>query len=212
MTDAAEHYNFEAAARLRDRIIAVRRTIETQKVVWRSRVDMDLIAVARAQGKPACKSSWCATASCWARSISSSTARRRHAAELFSEFLKQFYTARSGQLGSMRQWPTRARGSPLALRAARDQQSPVAERKHAPRPFGGGAAAIPKEILVQALPTTQRDRAVADRNQGSARAHPAPAARRAGRLHAAGAEERRAESQVVPHAPGSAPKARRPPR
>src|ERR1700694_2133076 len=38
MTDAAEHYNFEAAARLRDRIIAVRRTIEGQKGVWGSRI------------------------------------------------------------------------------------------------------------------------------------------------------------------------------
>ena len=51
MTDAAEHYNFEAAARLRDRIIAVRRTIEGQKVVWRSRIDADLMALARAQGQ-----------------------------------------------------------------------------------------------------------------------------------------------------------------
>ena len=47
MSDAAEHYNFEAAARLRDRIIAVRRTIEAQKVVWRSRIDVDLMAMAR---------------------------------------------------------------------------------------------------------------------------------------------------------------------
>ena len=51
MTDAAEHFNFEAAARLRDRIVAVRRVTEDQKVVWRSRIDMDLIALARAQGQ-----------------------------------------------------------------------------------------------------------------------------------------------------------------
>ncbi len=51
MSDAAEHFNFEAAARLRDRIIAVRRTIEAQKVVWRSRIDVDLMALARAQGQ-----------------------------------------------------------------------------------------------------------------------------------------------------------------
>src|ERR1700684_3708009 len=51
MTEAAGNYNFEAAARLRDRIIAVRRTIEAQKVVWRSRIDADLMALARAQGQ-----------------------------------------------------------------------------------------------------------------------------------------------------------------
>src|SRR6202166_1188052 len=51
MSDSAEHYNFEAAARLRDRIIAVRRTLEAQKVVWRSRLDVDMMAVARAQGQ-----------------------------------------------------------------------------------------------------------------------------------------------------------------
>ena len=42
MQESASNYNFEAAARLRDRIIAVRRVTEEQKVVWRSRIDMDL--------------------------------------------------------------------------------------------------------------------------------------------------------------------------
>src|SRR5581483_2679782 len=51
MQDAASHYHFEAAASLRDRIIAVRRVTEGQKVVWRSRIDMDLIALARGQGQ-----------------------------------------------------------------------------------------------------------------------------------------------------------------
>ncbi len=45
MVHAAEGYNFETAARIRDRIVAVRRVTEAQKVVWRSRLDMDLIAV-----------------------------------------------------------------------------------------------------------------------------------------------------------------------
>ncbi|MBV9971852.1 MAG: excinuclease ABC subunit C, partial [Candidatus Eremiobacteraeota bacterium] len=44
MVDAAHTMNFETAARLRDRIVQVRRVTENQKVVWRSRVDMDLIA------------------------------------------------------------------------------------------------------------------------------------------------------------------------
>ncbi len=51
MADAAEHINFEAAARLRDRIVHVRRVTEGQKVVWKSRLDMDLIAIARAHGQ-----------------------------------------------------------------------------------------------------------------------------------------------------------------
>jgi excinuclease ABC subunit C len=70
-------------------------------------------------------------------------------AELFSEFLKQFYTARSGQLGLDTSGDVA--GSPLALRAARDQQSPVAEKERSRR-RPSGAAAIPKEILVQAAP------------------------------------------------------------
>src|SRR6202049_1835115 len=51
MVDAAQNYSFEAAARIRDRIVAVRRVTEQQKVVWKSRLDMDLIAMAHAQGQ-----------------------------------------------------------------------------------------------------------------------------------------------------------------
>ncbi len=51
MAQAAQELNFEGAARLRDRIVAVHRLSERQKVVWRSRLDMDLIAAARAQGQ-----------------------------------------------------------------------------------------------------------------------------------------------------------------
>src|SRR6202166_3549177 len=40
MTDAAGRLNYEAAAHLRDRIVAVRRVTEGQKVVWSSRIDM----------------------------------------------------------------------------------------------------------------------------------------------------------------------------
>jgi excinuclease ABC subunit C len=72
-------------------------------------------------------------------------------AELFSEFLKQFYTARSGQLGLDALMAGDIAGSPLALLAARDQQSPVAEKERSRR-RNSGAAAIPKEILVQSTP------------------------------------------------------------
>jgi excinuclease ABC subunit C len=152
MTDAAEHYNFEAAARLRDRIIAVRRTIEAQKVVWRSRVDMDLIAVARDRGQACMQVFMVRNGKLLGQEhfILDGTVDATEP-ELFSEFLKQFYTARSGQLGLDASMASDIAGSPLALRAARDQQSPVAEKERSRR-RNSGAAAIPKEILVQAHP------------------------------------------------------------
>jgi excinuclease ABC subunit C len=152
MTESAEHFNFEAAARLRDRIIAVRRTIEAQKVVWRSRVDMDLIAVARAHGQACMQVFMVRNGKLLGQEhfILDGTLDASDA-ELFSEFLKQFYTARSGQLGLDASLASDIAGSPLALRAARDQQSPVAEKARS-RHRTSGAAAIPKEILVQAAP------------------------------------------------------------
>jgi excinuclease ABC subunit C len=50
MLDAAEHLSFEFAARLRDRIAEIKRVMTRQEVVWRSRIDMDLVAGAHAQG------------------------------------------------------------------------------------------------------------------------------------------------------------------
>jgi excinuclease ABC subunit C len=152
MSDAAEHFNFEAAARLRDRIIAVRRTIEAQKVVWRSRVDMDLIAVAREHGQACMQVFMVRNGKLLGQEhfILDGTVDATDA-ELYSEFLKQFYTARSGQLGMDAVMAADVSGSPLALRAARDQQSPVAVSERSRR-RASGAAAIPKEILVQASP------------------------------------------------------------
>jgi excinuclease ABC subunit C len=51
MRDAAEQFSYEYAARLRDRIAEVKRVMERQEVVWRSRIDMDLIAGAHGQGR-----------------------------------------------------------------------------------------------------------------------------------------------------------------
>lgn len=152
MTEAAEHYNFEAAARLRDRIIAVRRTIEAQKVVWRSRLDMDLIAVARAQGQACMQVFMVRNGKLLGQEhfILEGTSDASDA-ELFSEFLKQFYTARSGNLGLDASIDAEIAASPLALRAALSQEAPVAEKTRARR-RRAGAVAIPKEILVQALP------------------------------------------------------------
>jgi excinuclease ABC subunit C len=152
MTDAAEHYNFEAAARLRDRIIAVRRTIEAQKVVWRSRVDMDLIAVAREHGQACMQVFMVRNGKLLGQEhfILDGTIDATDG-ELYSEFLKQFYTARSGQLGLDASFSSDVAGSPLALRSAREQESPVAVSERSRR-RSSGAAAIPKEILVQASP------------------------------------------------------------
>ena len=50
MVEAAEHLSFEYAARLRDRIAEIKRVMARQQVVWRSKIDMDLVAGAHGQG------------------------------------------------------------------------------------------------------------------------------------------------------------------
>lgn len=152
MTDAAEHFNFEAAARLRDRIIAVRRTIEGQKVVWRSRIDVDLMALARAQGQACVQVFLVRDGKLLGQEhfILEGSAEASDA-ELFSEFIKQFYTARTGNFGMGGALDAEVTGSPLGLRAARDQQAPVAVKARSRR-RAGFEATIPKEILVEAYP------------------------------------------------------------
>lgn len=145
MVHAAEGYNFETAARIRDRIVQVRRVTESQKVVWRSRLDMDLIAVARAQGQ-ACMQVFMVRDGklIGQEHFILDGVHEQSDAELFSEFAKQFYTARTASA------PEAPGSSPLAhLRAARDNQSPVPQRHRRSR---GSASAVPKEVLVQALP------------------------------------------------------------
>ncbi|HTW85395.1 MAG TPA: excinuclease ABC subunit UvrC [Candidatus Sulfotelmatobacter sp.] len=151
MTESAEQYNFEAAARLRDRIIAVRRTIEAQKVVWRSRIDVDLMALARGQGQACVQVFLVRDGKLLGQEyfVLDGTDEASDA-EIFSEFLKQFYTARTGarDAGSL---DGAVETSPLALRAARDQPVPMAEKTHARR-RRAWESAVPKEILVEALP------------------------------------------------------------
>ncbi|MBV9056908.1 MAG: excinuclease ABC subunit UvrC [Candidatus Eremiobacteraeota bacterium] len=142
MTDAAEQLNFEAAARLRDRIVAVHRVTQEQKVVWKSRLDMDLVAIARSQGQ-ACMQVFLVRGG---KLIAQEHfilegVHEQSDAHLTAEFLKQFYTARTA-------------GAPddsafSAIRVARDNQAPVPEKR---RTNPGRAAAVPKEILVSALP------------------------------------------------------------
>ncbi|MFN2461484.1 MAG: excinuclease ABC subunit UvrC [Candidatus Velthaea sp.] len=154
MNEAAAHFNYEAAARLRDRIIAVRRVTESQKVVWRSRVDMDLMAVAETRGQ-ACMQVFMVRGGklLGQEHFILDGAGDATRAELFSEFLKQFYTARSGNISLAAAGDLDFAGSPLALREARGQEVPVAVKERTRRRHAGaGAAAIPKEILVQTTP------------------------------------------------------------
>jgi excinuclease ABC subunit C len=146
MSEAAEHLNFEAAAHLRDRIIAVRRVTEGQKAVWRSRVDMDLIAVATAQGQACMQVFMVRGGKLLGQEhfILDGTAEEPPA-ELFAAFIEQFYTARTAVSADA------AVGSPLALRDALGVEAPVAVKKRARR--SANVAAIPKELLVEALPS-----------------------------------------------------------
>ncbi len=142
MAESAEHLNFEAAARLRDRIVQVRRVTEQQKVVWKSRLDMDLIAIARAQGQ-ACVQVFLVRGGklIGQEHFILEGLFEQSDGDLIGEFLKQFYTSRTA-------------GAPedksLSLaRIARDNISPVPEKR---RPSKTQAAAVPKELLVSALP------------------------------------------------------------
>lgn len=142
MTQAAEHLNFEAAARLRDRIVHVRRVTEGQKVVWKSRLDMDLVAIARAQGQ-ACMQVFLVRGGklIGQEHFILEGVYEQSDAVLTGEFLKQFYTARTAGAPEDKVLST--------ARVARDNQAPVPEKR---RSRTNSAAAVPKELLVSALP------------------------------------------------------------
>ncbi|MEO9170882.1 MAG: excinuclease ABC subunit UvrC, partial [Candidatus Baltobacteraceae bacterium] len=146
MLDSAERFNFEAAARLRDRIVQVRRVTESQKVVWTSRLDMDLIAAARAQGQACMQVFMVRSGKLIAQEhFILDGVHDQSEALLFDEFLKQFYTARTASA------PEAVAASALPARVARDNQVPVPLKKRA-RVSSSSAAAIPKEVLVARLP------------------------------------------------------------
>ncbi len=143
MAAAAERLNFEAAAQLRDRIVAVRRVTEGQKVVWRSRIDMDLVASARAAGQ-ACMQVFLVRGGklLGQEHFILDGVGERDDDELFAQFFAQFYAARTAQ--------TASGFSPLALREARANEVPLAPKRRAAAALAQGA--IPKEVLVEALP------------------------------------------------------------
>ena len=96
MVESAEHFNFETAARIRDRIVQVRRVTERQKVVWKSRLDMDLIAIARARGQ-ACMQVFFVRGGklIGQEHFILDGIADQPVSVLMGEFLKQFYTART---------------------------------------------------------------------------------------------------------------------
>ncbi|HEY5339924.1 MAG TPA: excinuclease ABC subunit UvrC, partial [Candidatus Aquilonibacter sp.] len=146
MSEAAEHMNFEAAARLRDRIVHVRRVTEGQKVVWRSRLDMDLIASARAQGQACMQVFMVRGGKLIAQEyFILDGVHDQPEEELMRDFLIQFYTARTA---SSYDDPV---VSTLPARIARDQESPAPVKARS-RARTVSAAAVPKEVLVQNLP------------------------------------------------------------
>lgn len=149
MAEAADRMNYEAAARLRDRIVAVRRVTESQKVVWRSRIDMDLIASARGRGQ-ACMQVFLVRGGklIGQEHFILDGVTDQTDAELYSDFFTQFYTARAG--GASGTGGIGDGFSPLALREARSNEVPVALKARARRVVS--QAAIPKEVLALALP------------------------------------------------------------
>ena len=142
MAESAEHYNFEAAARIRDRIVQVRRVTEGQKVVWKSRLDMDLVAIARAQGQ-ACVQVFLVRGGklIGQEHFILEGIYEQSDEVLIGEFLKQFYTARTAGAPDEKAFSTG--------RIARDNQAPVPESR---RSSASSAAAVPKELLVERLP------------------------------------------------------------
>ena len=146
MQQASDAMSFEAAARIRDRIVHVRRVTEGQKVVWKSRLDMDLIAVARAQGHACMQVFMVRGGKLIAQDFFIlDGVYEQSEEELFSDFLVQFYTARTASA------PDTGPVSALPVRVARDVQVPVPESARS-RARDTSAAAVPKEVLVQALP------------------------------------------------------------
>jgi excinuclease ABC subunit C len=144
MQGAAQAMHYEAAARLRDRIVAVRRVTESQKVVWRSRIDMDLIAIARSRGQ-ACMQVFLVRGGklIGQEHFILDGTGEQDGAYLMGEFLKQFYVARTAGV------PESPPFSAFPVRRARMVDVPMPESRHA---RASAASAVPKEILLEALP------------------------------------------------------------
>ncbi len=144
MEAAAAEMRFEAAASIRDRTIAVRRVTERQRVVWRSRIDMDLIACARAQGQ-ACMEVFVVRGGklVGQEHVILDGVAAREPQEIYAEFLTQFYSSRAAG-DERRTFSAISEG-----RVARDNAAPAPASARA-RPYA--ASVVPKELLLEAMP------------------------------------------------------------
>jgi excinuclease ABC subunit C len=93
MESAAEDLNFERAASIRDRILAIERVVERQRVISPERIDSDVIAMARADGEACVQIFFIRGGKLIGRDYfilegAEDTTDR----EVVTEFLKQFYT------------------------------------------------------------------------------------------------------------------------
>jgi excinuclease ABC subunit C len=155
MSEAAESLQYENAARVRDRILAVRRVTESQRVVWRSRIDMDLIALARAQGQACVQVFFVRAGKLMGQEhFLLDGVGEQTDPQIFEQFLTQFYQARALEFHV----PQGHRGSPLGVRQARDNEVPQARSTRARAARSSNA--VPKEIL---LASTVDDRATIER-------------------------------------------------
>ena len=148
MQAASEALNFEHAARLRDRIVAVHRVTERQKVVWQTRIDMDLVAAAQAQGHTCFQVFMVRSGKLVGQEHFIVEGGQEEALPtLYGEFLKQFYTARTPSLDV-----AAARYLPKGVTSALDVQAPVAAPRRSRAAREAAAAAVPKVVLAAALP------------------------------------------------------------
>jgi excinuclease ABC subunit C len=145
MREASEGMRYESAAMLRDRIQRVRRIAEGQKVVWRSRIDMDLIAAAFSRGQ-ACMQVFIVRGGKLIgqehfilEGMGDQAAADSEKAYHFAAFIEQFYTARDvlENVGS-------------SMRVGRENEVPVPLKEGAR--VRAQSSAIPKVIIIEELP------------------------------------------------------------
>lgn len=144
MREASEGMRYESAAMLRDRIQRVRRIAEGQKVVWRSRIDMDLIAAAFSHGQ-ACMQVFIVRGG---KLIGQEHFILEGVGEMaygdssayhFAAFIEQFYTARDV-----------LEDAGASMRVARENEVPIPLKEGAR--VRAQSSAIPKVIIIEELP------------------------------------------------------------
>ena len=128
MLMASEQQHYEAAARLRDRLMALRRVSERQRVVWRSKIEMDLLALARAQGQACVQVFFVRDGKLLGQDhFLLDGVDDQSDAQIFAQFISQFY-------GSVRAGDAARKGRQTSVRGV------------------GTTGVIPKELLLTVAP------------------------------------------------------------